>query len=76
MSDVVPIKKHRGFYRQQRRTAAGVLRDVRALNPREILVIAIDHDGEIIVQGHPPDPANAMWLMESAKLKLLNPNGR
>lgn len=71
MADVVPIKKHRNFYRQTKRTAAGVLRNVRSLNPTEVLCIGTDSHGELFVQAFPVDPGNSMWLMESAKKKLL-----
>jgi len=71
MADIVPIKAHREYYRAQKRTAAGVLRDCRASNPKEILVIGIGADDELFVQGSPPDPGNALWLMEMAKKKLL-----
>lgn len=70
MADIVPIKRHKEYYRQIKRQAAGVLRDVRAINPVEVLVIAIDTAGDLHVQGSPPDPANAMWLMELAKQKI------
>lgn len=68
---VVPIKKHRNFERHTKRLAAGVLRDVRAMNPTEILVIGHAADGSLIVQGYPPDPGNALWLIELAKKRLL-----
>jgi hypothetical protein len=70
MANVVPIGKHREFTRQTKRSAAGVLRDVRALNPTEVLCIGTDANGDLFVQGSPPDPANSMWLMELAKQKL------
>jgi hypothetical protein len=75
MADIVPIAKHREYYRQTKRSAAGVLVSVRALKPTEVLCICYDADGELFVQGSPPDPANAMWLMEQAKQRLLYPNG-
>lgn len=71
MADVVPIAKHRDYKRQVKRSAAGVLRECRALHPTEILVIGIGPSGDLFVQGSPPDPGNAMWLMECAKRKLL-----
>lgn len=71
MADIVPIKKHREYYRQTKRSAAVVLRDVRALNPTEVLCIGIDAVGELFVQASPCDLGNSMWLMESAKKKLL-----
>lgn len=71
MADVLPIKGHREFERQVRRSAAGVLRDCRALGPTDVLVIGFGADGLLFVQASPPDPGNAMWLMELAKKQLL-----
>lgn len=71
MADIVPIKRHKDFARQTKRLAAGVLRDCRALHPTEVLCIGYGSDGQLFVQGAPPDPANAIWLMELAKLKLV-----
>lgn len=71
MADLIPIKSHAAFERQTKRSAAGVLRDVRATHPREVFVVYLDAAGEVGVQGFPPDPGNALWLMEMAKAKLL-----
>lgn len=71
MADIVPINGHREYERQTKRNAAGVLRDARACKPSEVLVIGTDADGQLFVSGSPPDPGNAMWLMERAKLRLL-----
>lgn len=71
MAEVVPIKTHKDFSRQTKRSAAGCLKECRALNPTEVLVIGIDDQGALFVQGSPPDPMNAMWLMERAKKRLL-----
>jgi len=70
VADIIPIRGHALYSRQTKRSAAGVLRTVRRLNPAEILVIGTDEEGHLFVQGSPPDPANAMWLMELAKRKL------
>lgn len=70
MADIVPIKKHKDYYRQVKRSAAGALRAARAKNPEQVLVIGLDADGDLFVQGSPPDPGNAFWLMEMARLKL------
>ena len=75
MADVLPIRGHADYWRQTKRTAAGVLRDVRAKQPTEVLVIGYGSDGNLFVQGSPPDPANAMWLMELAKRKLCASDG-
>lgn len=75
MADIVPIGKHREFYRQTKRSAAGVLRDCRTLQPMEVLVIGVDPHGEVFVQASPCDPGNSLWLMEMAKKMLLDPNG-
>lgn len=72
MADIIPIKKHREYVRETKRHAAGVLRDVRAMNPTEILVIGTHPNGDYFVQGSPPDLGNALILMEMAK-KLLMP---
>lgn len=71
MADVVPIAKHREYVRQTKRHAAGVLRDVRALHPTEILVIGTKPNGDYFVQGAPPDLGNALLLMEMGKRILL-----
>lgn len=71
MADVLPIKGHREFERQTKRSAAGVLRQVRErARPTEVLVIGLDEDGQLFVQSSPTDPANALWLMELAKQKI------
>lgn len=70
MGDLVPIGKHKEFARQTKQSAAGALRDSRAMNPTEIFIIGVKPDGDIFVKGAPPDPANALWLMEMAKLIL------
>lgn len=73
---VVPIKDHAAYERQQRRSAAGCLREVRErFKPRAVLVMGYDEDGDFFVQSSPSDPAEAMWPMERAKQKLLNPRG-
>lgn len=71
MADVVPIATHRDFVRQTKRHAAGVLRDVRAMHPTEILVIGTKPNGDYFVQGAPTDLGNALLLMEMAKHILL-----
>lgn len=71
MADIVPIAKHRDYERQTKQSAAGVLRTARARNPTEVLVIGIDAAGDLFASASPPDPGNALWLMELAKLKLL-----
>lgn len=71
MADIVPLNGHVAYTRQTKRSAAGLLRAVRAMSPTEVLCIGTDADGHLFVQGSPPDPANAMWLMEMAKMKLL-----
>lgn len=71
MADIVPIKAHQQYERQTKQSAAGVLRDVRDQHPTEVLVIGYDAAGQLILRGSPPDPANAMWLMELAKRRLL-----
>ncbi len=71
MADVVPLANHAEFERQEVRSAVAVLRHSVRHRPTEILVIGIDADGDVFVSGQPPDPANALWLMEMAKIKLL-----
>jgi hypothetical protein len=71
MADIVPIKAHREYDRQTKRSAAGLLREVRALGPTDVLVMGYGADGNFFVQGSPPDPGNALWLMELAKRRLL-----
>lgn len=70
MADILPIKGHAEFVRSTKRSAAGVLRDVRQMNPSEVLCIGYSAEGNLFVSSSPPDPANAMWLMELAKRKL------
>lgn len=72
MGDIVPIQKHREFVRHTKRSAAGVLRDCRAKHPTDVLVMGYDGDGRFFVQGSPPDPGNALWLMELARKKLVD----
>lgn len=67
MGDIVPIAGHRDYYRQTKRGAAGVLSACKKKRATEILVIGADKDGNCFVQGSPPDPANACWLMEMAR---------
>lgn len=71
MADIIPIKHHREYTRETKRSAAGCLRNARERHPVEVLVIGIDADGDFFVTGAPPDPDGALWLMERAKLKLL-----
>ena len=75
MAAVLPIRGHRAYERQTRRSAAGVLRDARTRNPSEVLCIGYDASDDLFVIGSPPDPANAMWLMELAKRKLCKEDG-
>lgn len=70
MADIVPIKRHKAFVREQKATIARTLRQAKDIGFTEIFIIGFDRDGEIRVQGHPPDPGNAMYLMEMAKQKL------
>lgn len=71
MADVVPIKDYRGYERKVRQSAAGVLRDCRSRHPTDVLVMGYDAAGQFFVQGAPPDPGQALWLMELAKKTLL-----
>lgn len=73
MAEIVPIKGHRAYIRHTKLSAAQALANVKAMKPREVLIIAIDGDGDLIVHGSPPDPGNAMWLMARATKKLTNP---
>lgn len=73
MADVIPIKDHRQYQRRAKLSAAIVLRECRAKGASEMLVIGVDRDGQLFVNGSPPDPGNALWLMEMAKKKLLGP---
>lgn len=71
MADIIPIQTPHGeFTRQTKRSVAGVLRDARTRNPTEVLVIGTDDAGNLFVTSSPPDPGNALWLMELAKLRL------
>jgi hypothetical protein len=70
-ADVLPIKGHRGYERKVRQSAAAVLRDCRARHPTDVLVMGYDAEGRFFVQGAPPDPGQALWLMELAKKMLL-----
>lgn len=72
MGDIVPIKKHRDFERRVKRSASGVLRDCRARHPTDVLVMGYDAAGRFFVQGEPPDPGLALWLMELARKKLVD----
>lgn len=47
-----------------------VLKDNVGLGLTEVLVIGVCADGETVVGGSPPDPANALWLMEMARKRL------
>lgn len=71
MADIVPIKSHKDYARQTKRSAAGVLRDARAMRPVEVLVIGLEASGELFVIGSPPDPVNAFWLMAMAGKKMV-----
>lgn len=72
MADILPIKGHGLYERQTRQSAAGCLRSVRErLKPRAVLVMGYDDEGEFFVRAAPNDPAEAMWLMELAKRRLL-----
>jgi len=71
MADVVPIKKHREYYRQTKRSAAGCLREARSRNPSDVVVIGYDQSGELFIMSEPVDPGHVLWMMESAKAHLL-----
>lgn len=75
MAEVIPIKRHKQYVRETKLSAAGCLREVRACRPTEVLCIGYGDDGHLFVRGSPPDPANAMWLMELAKRKLCAGDG-
>ena len=71
LAEIVPIAKHRAYYRQTKRKAAGCLNSAKSRKPSEVVVVGYDSAGDLFVLGVPPDPANAMWLLESAKAYLL-----
>lgn len=75
MADIIPIKQHKQFERKTRMSAAIALSEAKAHKPREILVIGINAEGELWVNGSPPDAGNAFWLMEMAKRKLCASDG-
>jgi hypothetical protein len=71
MAEVLPIKNHGLYSREQKASAAKTLRDALANKPKEVVVIFYDQGGELRVGGHPNDPGNALWMMEMAKAMLL-----
>ena len=71
MADVVPIEGHAEFERHEVRSAVACLRHSVRHRPTTVLVIGLDSEGELFVSGVPNDPAEGLWLMEMAKLKLL-----
>jgi len=72
MGVVVPIGRHREFRRQERNSVNAVLRNARAAGLSEVLVIGTDRHGALHLRGSPNDPGNALWLMETAKARLLS----
>ena len=69
MADVIPIRSSNGeFIRVKRLKARRVIKEARGCE--EVLIIGL-HNGELWLRGAPNDPANAMWLMELAKKRLL-----
>ena len=70
MADVLKLSDQPGaFNRRRRNSVKRVLNQARGLT--EVLVIGYEGDGELYVRGCPNDPAQAVWLMELAKRKLL-----
>lgn len=74
MAEIVPIKRHKAFYRDRRASIGRTLRQAKDMGLTEILVIGVDADGDVQVQGYPPDPGNAFWLMAMAGKKLTGGN--
>lgn len=72
---VVPIQDHAAFEESETMTVRRILANARRNGLTEVLVIGYESDGSLFVSGHPPSPGDALWLMEMAKQKLLNPSG-
>jgi hypothetical protein len=72
---VVPIQDHEAFEALEVMTVRRVLANARRNGLTEILIIGYEPDGSLFLSGHPPSPGDALWLMEQAKQKLLNPGG-
>lgn len=70
MAEIVPIKRHALYRRQKRESAAGALRKARANKLTDVLIIGWDEAGDLYVSGSPPDPNQALWLMEACKRRL------
>jgi hypothetical protein len=51
--------------------ALRLLDRVKALEPRKVVVIAFDKNGEFHFASSSPDGGDALWLMEMAKHKLM-----
>lgn len=71
MTNVLPIKHHAAFIREERRSVARTLSLAKTARCGEVVVIGVDDEGELLVKAHPNDPGNALWLMERAKRVLV-----
>ena len=72
MADVIAFGDHQPF--DPPGSPMRTLRMAHQARPREVLVVGVYDDGEVFVAGCPNDPGNALWLMERAKQRLLNPS--
>ncbi len=48
-----------------------VLDRVKAMEPKTVVVIAYDRDGDFCFQSSTPDGGDVLWLMELARHKLM-----
>jgi hypothetical protein len=69
---VIKITERFPDYKKIKQSAERILSLAKKSDLTEILIIGTDKEGKLFLAGFPPDPGNALWLMEVAKKKLLS----